>query len=82
MTEIENILFRLEKIFSEIQLDYVIVGGLAAIFKGKARTTTNIDLIIQNNPNKIEARRIFRKEKTEEFAESNITIPISFLQYE
>ncbi|MHA1729320.1 MAG: DUF6036 family nucleotidyltransferase [Promethearchaeota archaeon] len=53
MTEIENILFRLVKIFTEIQLDYVIVGGLAAIIKGKARTTTDIDLIIQNNPNKI-----------------------------
>lgn len=53
MAEIENILSRLEKIFAEIQLDYVIVGGLAAIIKGKTRTTTDIDLILHNNPNKI-----------------------------
>jgi len=53
MAEIEHILSRLEKIFSEIQLDYVIVGGLAAIIKGRARTTTDIDLIIENNPDKI-----------------------------
>lgn len=53
MAEIEDLLSRLEKIFSEIQLNYVIVGGLAAIIKGKARTTTDIDLIIQNNPDKI-----------------------------
>ncbi|WP_371802416.1 DUF6036 family nucleotidyltransferase [Candidatus Lokiarchaeum ossiferum] len=53
MAEIENILSRLEKIFTEIQLDYVIVGGLAAIIKGKARTTTDIDIILQNNPTKI-----------------------------
>ena len=53
MEEIEAILSRLEHIFSEIQLDYVIVGGLAAIIKGKARTTTDIDLILQNDPDKI-----------------------------
>jgi len=54
MAEIEDILSRLEKIFADIQLDYVIVGGLAAIIKGKTRTTTDIDLILQNNPKKIE----------------------------
>lgn len=53
MDEIKAILSRLEKIFSEIQLDYVIVGGLAASIKGKARTTTDIDLILQNEPDKI-----------------------------
>ncbi len=53
MAEIEDILSRLEKIFSEIELDYVIVGGLAAIIKGRARTTTDIDLIIENNTDKI-----------------------------
>lgn len=53
MAEIENILSRLEKIMAEVQLDYVIVGGLAAIIRGRARTTTDIDLIIENNPDKI-----------------------------
>ena len=53
MAEIENILSRLENIFSEIKLNYVIVGGLAAIIKGRARTTTDIDLILENNPDKI-----------------------------
>ncbi len=53
MAEIENILSRLEKIISEIQLDYVIIGGLAAIIRGRARTTTDIDLILENNPEKI-----------------------------
>lgn len=53
MAEIISILSRIENIFNEIQLDYVIVGGLAAIIKGRARTTTDIDLIIENDSEKI-----------------------------
>lgn len=54
MAEIADILTRLETIFAEIQLKYVIVGGLAAIIKGKPRTTMDIDLIIENDLEKIQ----------------------------
>jgi hypothetical protein len=53
MAEIENILIRLNAIFEEIKLDYVIVGGLAAIIKGKPRTTMDIDIIVEDEESKI-----------------------------
>ncbi|HME53507.1 MAG TPA: hypothetical protein VKM55_14880 [Candidatus Lokiarchaeia archaeon] len=34
-------------------LDYVIVGGLAAIIRGRNRTTMDIDIIVKNEPEKI-----------------------------
>jgi hypothetical protein len=76
MAEIEEILSRLEQIFSEIQLDYVIVGGLAAIIKGKARTTTDIDLILQNDPNKI--TRFLDKLKERDFDVLNNQVRLAF----
>jgi len=31
------------------QLDYVIAGGFAAIFRGKPLTTMDLDIIVKNN---------------------------------
>ncbi len=53
MAEIKNILIRIGEIFEEINLNYVIVGGLAAIIRGKPRTTMDIDIIIEDNESKI-----------------------------
>jgi len=54
MNEIDDILARLEVVFTKSELKYVIVGGLAAILIGKPRTTLDIDLIIENDPEKIQ----------------------------
>ena len=54
MAEYKNILTRLSKILIEIQLDYVIVGGMAAIIRGKPRTTMDVDLILENDAKKIQ----------------------------
>lgn len=53
MAEIEHILTRFSKICGEINLNYVIVGGLAAILRSKPRTTMDIDIILEDNPKKI-----------------------------
>jgi len=47
------VLSRLEKIFNETNIKYVIVGGIALIHYGHVRTTQDIDLIIENDPSKI-----------------------------
>ncbi|MHA1378465.1 MAG: DUF6036 family nucleotidyltransferase [Candidatus Helarchaeota archaeon] len=49
MAEIENIISRIEKIFSSINLKYVIVGGIAIIHYGHLRTTQDIDIILEDN---------------------------------
>lgn len=54
MAEIENIIARISSIFSVLDLKYVVVGGIAAIVQGKPRTTTDINLILENNPPKIQ----------------------------
>jgi hypothetical protein len=53
MAEFKNLIKRVAKILSEIELPYVIVGGYAAILRGVPRTTTDLDLIIANVPGKI-----------------------------
>ncbi len=53
MAEIEQILDRLEKIFNAVKMKYVIVGGIAVIHYGHIRTTQDVDLIIENEPSKI-----------------------------
>ncbi|MHA1194306.1 MAG: DUF6036 family nucleotidyltransferase [Promethearchaeota archaeon] len=53
MTEIENILSRLEIIFKATKLKYVIVGGIAVIHYGHIRTTQDIDIIIEDDYSKI-----------------------------
>jgi len=53
LTEINNILSRLEKIFKAVKLKYVIVGGIAVIHYGHVRGTQDIDIIIEEEPSKI-----------------------------
>jgi hypothetical protein len=65
MAEIESILKRISKICSEISLDYVIVGGFAAIIMGKPRTTMDIDLIIEDAPEKM--KKFLEKLKENDF---------------
>jgi len=52
MLEMENILKRLKLVLEDIKIKYVIVGGIAVIHYGFARTTRDIDLIIEDNPSK------------------------------
>lgn len=49
MAEFLDILTRLIQALKKAELKYVIVGGLAAIIRGRPRTTMGIDLIIEEN---------------------------------
>lgn len=49
MAEFLDILTRLIHALKKSELKYVIVGGLAAIIRGRPRTTMDIDLIIEEN---------------------------------
>ncbi|MHA1269323.1 MAG: DUF6036 family nucleotidyltransferase [Candidatus Helarchaeota archaeon] len=49
MVELVKILSRLDKIFSSVNIKYVIVGGIAIIHYGHLRTTQDIDLILEDN---------------------------------
>jgi len=49
MAEFLDILTRLIQALKKAELRYVIVGGLAAIIRGRPRTTMDIDLIIEEN---------------------------------
>ena len=53
MAEIENVLSRLEKVFTAAKIKYVIVGGIAVIHYGHIRATRDIDLIIEDDTSKI-----------------------------
>jgi hypothetical protein len=53
LAEIGDILSRLEKIFTDVKLKYVIVGGIVVIHYGHVRATQDIDLIIEDEPLKI-----------------------------
>ncbi|HUX98199.1 MAG TPA: hypothetical protein VMV49_01475 [Candidatus Deferrimicrobium sp.] len=53
MAEFESIIKRVIIALEKSQLKYVIVGGFAAIFRGRPRTTTDIDMIVENNIQKI-----------------------------
>ncbi|TFF86065.1 MAG: hypothetical protein EU551_02695 [Promethearchaeota archaeon] len=48
MAELINIFSRLEKIFGSIELNYVIVGGIAIIHYGYVRSTQDIDIIMED----------------------------------
>ncbi|MHA1650720.1 MAG: hypothetical protein ACTSYB_11045 [Candidatus Helarchaeota archaeon] len=55
MAELESLIERLALALEKAQLKYVIVGGFAAIFRGRPRTTMDIDLIIEADSQKIPA---------------------------
>ncbi len=54
MAEFEYLVKRIAGILDKICLKYVIVGGFATILRGRPRTTTDLELIIENNPEGVE----------------------------
>jgi len=50
MAEFKTFFIKVVECFNRTQIKYVIVGGLAAIIRGRARTTTDIDAIVENKP--------------------------------
>ncbi len=55
MAEFEKLVKKIARILEKIPIRYVIVGGFATILRGRPRTTTDLDLIIENNPERIES---------------------------
>mgnify|MGYP006288537893 FL=1 len=53
MAEFNDILKRVVAALEKNDLNYVIIGGMAAIFRGKARTTMDIDIFIEDDISKI-----------------------------
>ena len=49
MGEFEGILIRLHSALQESKIDYVLVGGVTVILRGRIRTTMDVDLIVQND---------------------------------
>ena len=52
MAEFRDFIKRIIVILDDLQIKYVIVGGLAIIISGRVRTTTDLDLIIENDEEK------------------------------
>ena len=50
----EKALVKITKILAEEEIDYMIVGGFAVSFHNRARTTNDIDLVLQIYPNQVE----------------------------
>ncbi len=53
MAEIKDVVLRIHRIMEKIDMKYVIVGGFAAIIMGEPRSTSDIDLIIEKDIEKI-----------------------------
>ncbi|MHA1681682.1 MAG: DUF6036 family nucleotidyltransferase, partial [Promethearchaeota archaeon] len=53
MAELIDILERVTRSLDRHELQYVIVGGVAAILRGKARTTMDVDIIVEDDLAKI-----------------------------
>lgn len=49
MAEFKDFFTRIITVLDQTQVKYVIVGGIALIIFGRARTTTDLDLIIEND---------------------------------
>lgn len=52
MAELIEFLSRIVISLNRTKMKYVIVGGVAAILRGRVRTTTDVDLIIENDEQK------------------------------
>jgi predicted nucleotidyltransferase len=50
MTEFLTFFIKIVDCLNRVKIKYVIVGGLAAIIRGRARTTTDVDVIVENKP--------------------------------
>jgi len=53
MAEFKTFLTRVIKILNQLKINYVVVGGVAAIIKGRVRSTTDIDIIIEKDLDKL-----------------------------
>jgi hypothetical protein len=53
MAEFKTFLTRVIKILNQLKIGYVVVGGVAAIIKGRIRSTTDIDIIIERDLDKL-----------------------------
>ncbi len=74
MAEFADFFTRIIDILNESGIQDVIVGGVAAIIKGKMRTTADLDLILENDGNKI-------KKIIEQLRENNFEISEEQFQY-
>lgn len=77
MAEFESLVIRMIKVLNLVDLKYVIVGGFAAIFRGRPRTTMDVDIIIEKDLKKIyEVIKILEK-KDFDINEKTIQIAIN-----
>lgn len=53
MSAFKDFLKRVISILNSVDLNYVIVGGVAVIISGRPRSTTDLDLIVENDHEKI-----------------------------
>ncbi|MBN2150988.1 MAG: hypothetical protein JW839_06070 [Candidatus Lokiarchaeota archaeon] len=53
MKELSTIIERVTRALHKHEVKYVVVGGVAAIIKGKARTTMDVDIIIEDDMPKV-----------------------------
>jgi predicted nucleotidyltransferase len=50
VAEFKTFFTKVLECFEKMEMKYVIVGGLAAILRGRARTTSDIDIIVEGKP--------------------------------
>ncbi len=50
MAEFKDFITRIIAILNDLHIKYVVVGGVAVIISGRIRTTSDLDLIIENDP--------------------------------
>jgi len=72
VSEFESIISRMVEVFRSCNLEHVIVGGVAAIIRGKTRTTLDIDVIIEDDSSKIEQMLQALKEKEFDVLENQV----------
>ena len=65
MTDVELIVFRIARALAESRLNHVIVGGVAVIFRGRPRTTTTVNLVVEHD--RVKLRKFLDILKTEQF---------------
>ncbi len=76
MGEFENLVTRVIHILNDLQMNYVVVGGFAVIFHGRSRTTTDLDLILENDPSKFNLFLAALKSANFDVMENQIQIAI------
>lgn len=54
-TDPGHLLIKIAKIFSQLNIPYIITGGIAVLIWGRPRFTADIDIVIELQPEKIDA---------------------------